>query len=79
MAISKRLRKISVTTNEQKRTVNIHSCHCCAFDLEIIGRTHININSQEHLAYYFCLKIPKSEPQKQHHGAMGRHLGKPKH
>lgn len=64
MAISKRLRKISVTTNEQKRTVNIYSCHCCAFDLEIICRTHININSQEHLAYYFFAgKFPSQSPR----------------
>lgn len=35
--------------------------------------THVNANTQEQLAYCFCLKIPKLEPQLRHHWAMSKH------
>lgn len=34
---------------------------------------YVRINTQEHLAYCFCLKIPKLEPQLRHHWAMSKH------
>lgn len=34
---------------------------------------YLSVNTQEHLAYCFCLKIPKLEPQLRHHWAMSKH------
>lgn len=52
--------------NNKKKTVKMHACYCDAFDLEIIC-PYVSVNTQEHLAHCFYLKIPKLEPQLRHH------------